>query len=294
MVSFLLHHTRVCSWMGACLAYGPVLRMQSDLMVPPTTRDTKKVNGEWQTLQYSNNLLGKLLVCLSATSKTSLKHPLRTLGDRFGQRYRPYTTHEAKTLVKSMVDEVSITWNSELHLTGQQRFRLNPEAKDAYLPFLVTHWIVERHREALLWSWVVARIGGDDDEWGAAQSAQAWMELGGAPDADSVDIRRGARTTLHEEQMTNVLDSTGDSGIGRTQYAFLSRDGYPYVGRVLRRFYRPDAYTMLLPFPSVFTRKVWVENMAFISAFERTSRARDVFGPSRALYYQPFRVSGTS
>lgn len=132
-----------------------------------------------------------------------------------------------------MVDEVSITWNSELHHTGQQPFRLNPEAKDAYLPFLATHWIVERHREALLWSWVVARIGGDDDEWGPAQSAQAWSELGGALNADSVDVRRGARSTLDEDQVMSTLDSTGDTAIGRSQYAFLSRDGYPYVRSVL-------------------------------------------------------------
>lgn len=196
-------------WDFYTYAYGPVLRMQSDLMVPPTTRDTKKVHGEWQTLQYSNKLLG----------------------DRFGQRYRPYTTHEAKTLVKSMVDEVTITWNSELHHTGQQRFRLNPEAKDAYLPFLATHWMVERHREALLWAWVVARIGGDDDEWGPDQSAQAWRELGGVPedkDSLSVDVRRKPRSTLHEDQVISVLDSTGDTSIGKTRYAFSSRDGYPY------------------------------------------------------------------
>jgi hypothetical protein len=141
-----------------------------------------------------------------------------------------------------MVDEVTITWYSELHHTGQQRFRLNPDAKDAYLPFLATHWIVERHREALLWSWVVARIGGDEDEWGPTQSAQAWRELGGAPDSDTLDVRRAARTTLHEDQIMDVLDSTGDTAIGRSQYAFLSRDGYPYVRRVLlRRFARSDA-----------------------------------------------------
>ncbi|KAG8712426.1 Xanthine phosphoribosyltransferase 1 [Ceratobasidium sp. 395] len=182
------------SWDFYTYAYGPVLRMQSDLMVPPTNRETRKANGEWQTLQYSNKLLG----------------------DRFGQRYRPYTTHEAKTLVKSMVDEVTITWHSELHHTGQQRFRLNPDARDAYLPFLATHWTVERHREALLWSWVVARIGGDDDEWGPAQSAQAWRELGGALESDSVDVRRGARTSLYEDRVMGVVNSTGDPPIGRS------------------------------------------------------------------------------
>ncbi|QRV88871.1 exopolysaccharide phosphotransferase [Ceratobasidium sp. AG-Ba] len=195
------------SWDFYTYAYGPVLRMQSDLMVPPTNRETRKANGEWQTLQYSNKLLG----------------------DRFGQRYRPYTTHEAKTLVKSMVDEVTITWHSQLHQTGQQPFRLNPDVEDAYLPFLATHWTVERHREALLWSWVVARIGGDDDEWGPAQSEQAWRELGGAPKSDSVDVRRAARTTLYEDRVMGTLDSTGDATIGRSQYAYVSRDGYPYT-----------------------------------------------------------------
>lgn len=107
---------------------------------------------------------------------------------------------------------------------------MNPDAKDAYLPFLVTHWIVERHREALLWSWVVARLGGDDDEWGPAQSAQAWRELGGALDKDQVDVRRKPRSSLLEDQLIAVLESTGDTSIGRSQYAYLSRDGYPYVG----------------------------------------------------------------
>ncbi|CAE6481932.1 unnamed protein product [Rhizoctonia solani] len=198
-------------WDFYTYAYGPVLRMQSDLMVPPTTRETKKarVPQRFRTRPVDVTDLA--------------------IGDRFGQRYRPYTTHEAKTLVKSMVDEVTITWHSELHHTGQQRFRMNPEAKDAYLPFLATHWMVERHREALLWSWVVARIGGDDDEWGPAQSAQAWKELGGVEKKDLVDARRKARSTLHEDQVASVLDSTGDAAIGRSKYAFVSRDGYPYA-----------------------------------------------------------------
>ncbi|KAG8709620.1 Xanthine phosphoribosyltransferase 1 [Ceratobasidium sp. 423] len=184
-------------WDFYTYAYGPVLRMQSDLMASFHTRQVDVTDF--------------------------------AIGDRFGQRYRPYTTHEAKTLVKSVVDEVTITWHSELHHTGQQRFRMNPEAKDAYLPFLATHWTVERHREALLWSWVVARIGGDDDEWGSAQSAQAWKELGGADKKDQVDVRRKTRSTLLEDQVVSVLDSTGDTAIGRSKYAFVSRDGYPYA-----------------------------------------------------------------
>lgn len=72
------------------LAYGPVLRMQSDLMVPPTTRDTKKAHGEWETLQYSNKLLGKFLHCTdNDVTNNTPAHPRRPFWAALSALYGP-------------------------------------------------------------------------------------------------------------------------------------------------------------------------------------------------------------
>lgn len=66
---------------------------------------------------------------------------------------------------------------------------------DVDIGFLMTHYVVERWREALLWSFFVGSIGGDDDQWDADR---AWQELGGMAEHDEIKVVRGPRDTLHQ------------------------------------------------------------------------------------------------
>ncbi|KAG8982895.1 hypothetical protein FRB90_006471 [Tulasnella sp. 427] len=171
---------------------GPIFRLQPDLLVHPN----KPKTGEWGALIRTNELLDQ----------------------RFGHRPRPYVAHTSKTLSLPHLREVASTWSSALHRTSTHAHRTPQE--DVSITFLQTHYTIERWREALLWSFVVATVGGDDDQWTEEQMRAAWMRLGGDPMRREVSVKRGRRRTTEEE----------GRGGRKTRIAFASYDGYPHTG----------------------------------------------------------------
>ncbi|KAF8516808.1 hypothetical protein BU17DRAFT_92394 [Hysterangium stoloniferum] len=194
--------------------YGVVLRMQADLVVeerqnPPSSNPWAMAD-EWGPLQYTNWCLGR----------------------RFGSRPRPYIAHTAKTISVPLMKEFSVIWATELAITASHPFRGMLEGNtDIYSLFLFSHSIVERWREALLWSWVVAKIGGMSDEWSTKERAQAWREVGGIVGQAKVEIFSEHRDTLKEESVHEYLQAAGHNVSGKTEYVFASGDGYPYAFR---------------------------------------------------------------
>ena len=186
-------------------AFGLVFRLLSlpELQSNPEEISTKPANGEWRPLEYTNFLLSK----------------------RFGFRRRPYPTHVAKVGAIPLMREMLRVWADEFAATARHKFR--GERGDAYMMFGFVHFVVERHREALLWTYVVGKIGGDRDEWGAKQRRRVWTELGGSANTvgDSVvagrvvTVQVTKRQTLADERVRAVLDATGDA-LGGTQYQF--------------------------------------------------------------------------
>lgn len=99
---------------------------------------------------------------------------------RFGYRGRPYTAHAPKLLSGPLIHEMSAgMWKRFFDETAARPFRgLNPnpleEAKhtdwdddgarfngdDVHTGYIFGNFVVERWREALLWTWSVGRIGG--------------------------------------------------------------------------------------------------------------------------------------
>ncbi|KAG9032353.1 hypothetical protein FRB95_001535 [Tulasnella sp. JGI-2019a] len=183
---------------------GPIFRMQSDLLVTPQ----RPRDGEWASLIYTNELLDR----------------------RFGTRSRPYLTHTAKALSKPMLEEIASIWSDELGRTAAHQFRAAHGRRDEEVEddvsttFLMTHYVIERWREALLWSFIVGRLGGDEDEWGEVQESRAWEELGGGSEEDTtIIIIRGKRETI--EKMADEEEAAGEA----TKILFSSFDGYPYT-----------------------------------------------------------------
>ncbi|CAG8653703.1 2196_t:CDS:2, partial [Acaulospora colombiana] len=92
---------------------------------------------------------------------------------------------------------------------------------DAHVMFLFTHFVIERSREAMLWSWIVATLGGDRDEFGINQRNQAWKTL--VEDSHSELRNRGVIEVLVERRKTMEP--------WRVQWALdqqASQDGYAY------------------------------------------------------------------
>lgn len=161
-------------------------------------------SGEWQPLKYSNWLLS----------------------ERFGERSRPYMIHVAKTISPAILRELDEIWPDEFLTTAGHRFR---GQRDVYTTFLHGHYIVERWRELLLWSWVVGRWGKDDDTLGEAELDSMWDDLGGMETEESLLIYVQLRKTLEKARMKEAFRHTNETEPTATEYVFSSLDGYPYA-----------------------------------------------------------------
>lgn len=131
--------------------------------------------------------------------------------------------HEAKALKRSLIAEISLIWTSELAATASHPFRTDPLLRDAHMGFIAAHFVVERWREGLLWSWIVARLGGRNDEWDQTTTDQAWFELGGTSDTPdmllSVDIPE--RDSLSKERLAEAGAAVSGTRSKRsTRYSF--------------------------------------------------------------------------
>ncbi|KIJ52435.1 hypothetical protein M422DRAFT_64923 [Sphaerobolus stellatus SS14] len=188
-------------------AYGVVLRMQSDLLVKSVQYPRGAATGEWPPLEFTN-------YCISS---------------RFGSRQRPYIAHTAKSLSLSLLKEFHQIWESEFGVTASHPFRgMWTGHRDIYAIFLFIHTLVERWREALLWSWAVGKHGGLDDEWDDERKRQAWIDLGGKPGENEIMVVMKPRSSTNEDIVEDTLLNAGQPPSGKTSYEFVSGDGYPY------------------------------------------------------------------
>lgn len=83
------------------------------------------------------------------------------LDRRFGRRDRFRLSDVPQVVVQETVREAVAAWSKQLLHASLSRL---PAPGDIDLGFLAAHYTMERHREALLWSFVVARsdVNGDD------------------------------------------------------------------------------------------------------------------------------------
>ncbi|BGP45053.1 hypothetical protein JCM10450v2_000870 [Rhodotorula kratochvilovae] len=183
---------------------GPVFRMQRDLLVSGVSAENTHDDpeGEWRGLGYTAWLLDQ----------------------RFGKRGRPYLVHVAKTVSTPMLREVQ--------QTAEARFRGSGPAEVQTL-FLLTHYTIEKHREALLWSFFVARS--DPDGSGAyspserrALLSSLGYDLDAPPDSPILAVPRPARRSL--ANLPTAHDQVGLPNPLETALDFSSHDGYAFFG----------------------------------------------------------------
>jgi len=125
--------------MVLCPAFGPVLRLQSDLLVAPH-RGGLRASEEWQALEHTNGLLSKRHPPAADSSTEGFRKTCTICsGDRFGARWRPYATHQAKILGKSILAEVTNIWAQNIATTAGRPFRgLSVGEGETYIVFLYT------------------------------------------------------------------------------------------------------------------------------------------------------------
>lgn len=78
---------------------------------------------------------------------------------RFGWEYRSYNKHTVHSLSRTIMRELRSTFPSAFELSSAQRFR--GESPSIHLWFLFDWYVIERHREALIWSYLFGKLQED-------------------------------------------------------------------------------------------------------------------------------------
>ena len=179
---------------------GNVFRLDGSFPVKPVvTPDLKSTMGEWGGLQHASLLVSK----------------------RFPSKSRGYMHHLPKTLSVSLAQEATVIWEHELSEASTRGFRTSTRGlADVEMSWLVSYLRVERWREALLWTWAVARVGGLEGIWRADAREEVRKVLGLSKDMGDVNVlvKRGKRTTT-EDIKAMSLEEQWDLPL-KTAYVF--------------------------------------------------------------------------
>lgn len=148
------------------------------------------------------------------------------IGQRFGTRQRPYVLHEAKAGSVSLLHEMGLMWSSQFRETATHPFREKASGNaDPSMMFMLAHFVVERWRETLLWSFIVAKHGALDDGWTRRSLEGAWKDLGGVETNPVLQVQGGFRETL--TGVDAKLSQSGHSAADPTTYEFCGSLCFP-------------------------------------------------------------------
>jgi 3-O-alpha-D-mannopyranosyl-alpha-D-mannopyranose xylosylphosphotransferase len=181
---------------------GDVIRADTQLRVKPEIGDDLLSDGgEWGGLQHASQMISR----------------------RFPSLARGYMYHVPKTLSVSLMHEASVMWEDELTEAATRGFRRSARGMgDVEISWLVGFLRVERWREALLWSWAVARMGGESGLWTEAEREELKRVLKmGRSDVDYVTVHRAERSTLVDMEGINL--QMGWASPRETHYGFCER-----------------------------------------------------------------------
>lgn len=198
-------------WMGGNLTtadfssplYGPVFFTARYSMVDP--------------VEYIEDGLGEM---------PSYKYTAWLLGQRFGSRKRSYIHHVHKTYVKPLVEEAQLMFGDELGRTASYRFR--GEGQTVNHQLLTYNFVIERHREALLWSYLVARIDKNaDGVYSSEELEAAFGDLGlSSKPRVATNVSLPVRDTLLDSTIKHSFSESRFPEPGEAKYVFSSQDGY--------------------------------------------------------------------
>lgn len=148
------------------------------------------------------------------------------LSQRFPSVLRPHLEHVPKVITQSLQVEATLMFANMSTVSASKRFRELPIGHgDLQSQWLQVALRTERWREALLWTWVVAKLGGAEGRWEAAAREEVARLLGKRPGTGgSVEVVRGPRKTL-EHVETNFAHA-GWATPKDTEYLWSSLDGH--------------------------------------------------------------------
>lgn len=188
---------------------GPMLRPEPGLKVGfKLIPEHKSTPGEWGGLNHANILIGQ----------------------RFVYRDRWYLTHMPKAMTQAITQESEVMFASVFTEAATRCFRESRRGRaDVEMAWLWTWLQIERWREALLWTWAVARLGGEDGMIGEREKNEIRDALGlrkGEEYNDKeilIKVTRDKRETFKDVE--NYTDEAGWEHPLATRLMHTSLDG---------------------------------------------------------------------
>lgn len=158
--------------------------------------------------------------------ESGIKRAAWTLGKRFSMRPYYYITHHPRTLWLPLLLEAAQTFPETFSSTPLSRFRAQVGVPASIQTvFLASWYVVERHREALLWTWAVAKWGGKSGIISPGTKDHMWIELAGmsTPSSYQLSVNVPVRVPVDD---VDLFERTGIDVPTSTEYSFSSKDGY--------------------------------------------------------------------
>jgi 3-O-alpha-D-mannopyranosyl-alpha-D-mannopyranose xylosylphosphotransferase len=168
----------------------------------------------------------------NAGENGGLYHANWLLSQRFPKRLRPYFAHVPKVITRGLHHEASIMFKDALTTSAQRKFRELVDGEgDVHMQWLLMALRIERWREAMLWTWAVARVG-TRPAWGENKGGQIGIwgdearddikELFGVTDEDDdvieIEVTRGERWTMEKDRMAGNLEGAGWEAPKNTEF----------------------------------------------------------------------------
>lgn len=167
-------------------------------------------------------------------------------------------------------------WADELTDTASQKFR--GSGHDTNMAFFFINYVIERHREALLWSYLVARIDEDEDGWiDEVEKLDLFNFLAIHPgnQLHTSDNSIAVSTPLRDVDYGHYFQQAGLSVPLQTNYTFGSSNGYAYVdGRYTPWGHSdwPDfTKTQSIPFCSIDSHCLGLQPEEAVDLFKRVT-----------------------
>lgn len=146
------------------------------------------------------------------------------LDQRFGKRERPYVAHIAKTFPTPVVREAMHVFSELFDATSRSRFRGDSDL-EVQTAFLVTQYVVEKHREALLWAFFVTKADVNHDGVFSVAERDGILRMLGCEEPGR-KVMRPARSSLVDLSAGYAAHKL--SPPAQTTLRFSSLDGYAY------------------------------------------------------------------
>ncbi len=194
--------------------YGAVIRLRDTWNIDSSSAQTwDQRYGEIPGLHLTNHILDR----------------------RFGRHVRRYAAHLHRGFSASLLQEARLIFREDLAAASKARFRglgINISSH-----FLIYSMIIERHREAVLWSYIVLTLDSNGD--GIVDRKEWTAGFGRYEPVGKVPLP--IRNTINQTDIDERHRQAGIAPAARTQYRFSSGDGYPFA-RNLVSFQKGWAY----------------------------------------------------